>query len=61
MERMEIARNGAYKAKPPEGLTGFLDAKGQAHGRPVGGIVDRKCALLVADDVGNRIWRVTTG
>ena len=40
-------------------LTGFLDANGKAQGRPVGVIVDRSGSLLVADDVGNRIWRVT--
>ena len=33
--------------------------KGQARGRPVGVIVDRRNGLLVADDVGNVIWRVT--
>ena len=46
-------------AKPVDVLTGFLDAKGQAQGRPVGVITDRTGALLVADDVGNRIWRVS--
>ena len=40
-------------------LTGFLDAKGQAMGRPVGVAIDRRGALLVADDVGNTVWRVT--
>jgi glucose/arabinose dehydrogenase len=40
-------------------LTGFLDAEGDALGRPVGVAIDRHGALLVADDVGNRIWRVT--
>ena len=40
-------------------LTGFLDGDGKARGRPVGVIVDKAGALLVADDVGNRIWRVT--
>ena len=40
-------------------LTGFLDSKGKARGRPVGIAVDRAGALLVADDVGNAIWRVT--
>ncbi len=40
-------------------LTGFLDAKGQAQGRPVGVAVDKRGALLVADDVGNVVWRVT--
>ena len=46
-------------AKPVDVLTGFLNAKGAAQGRPVGVIIDRKGALLVADDAGNRIWRVT--
>ncbi|MBB1625772.1 sorbosone dehydrogenase family protein [Achromobacter sp. UMC71] len=40
-------------------LTGFLDAGGQAQGRPVGVAVDSQGALLVADDVGNVIWRVS--
>jgi glucose/arabinose dehydrogenase len=40
-------------------LTGFVDAEGDALGRPVGVAIDRHGALLVADDVGNRIWRVT--
>jgi glucose/arabinose dehydrogenase len=40
-------------------LTGFLDERGQARGRPVGVAVDGRGALLVADDVGNMIWRVT--
>lgn len=40
-------------------LTGFLDKDGKAQGRPVGVITRSKGDLLVADDVGNRIWRVT--
>lgn len=40
-------------------LTGFLDASGNARGRPAGVAVDKAGALLVADDVGNTIWRVT--
>ena len=40
-------------------LTGFVDASGNARGRPVGVAIDRQGALLVADDVGNAIWRVT--
>ena len=40
-------------------LTGFLNKDGQAQGRPVGVAVDSRGALLVADDVGNTIWRVT--
>jgi glucose/arabinose dehydrogenase len=39
-------------------LTGFLSDDGNAHGRPVGVALDGKGALLVADDVGNAIWRV---
>lgn len=40
-------------------LTGFLDEKGNARGRPVGVVVDSTGAILVADDVGNVVWRVT--
>ena len=40
-------------------LTGFLDAQGHALGRPVGVAVAKDGALLVADDVGGRVWRVT--
>jgi len=39
-------------------LTGFLDAQGNARGRPVGVAMARDGALLVADDVGNTVWRV---
>ena len=47
-------------AGPPlDVLTGFLDADGRAQGRPVGVAIDRQGALLVADDVGNAIWRVS--
>ena len=45
-------------AAPLDVLTGFLDDEGKAYGRPVGVAVDRQGALLVADDVGNVIWRV---
>jgi glucose/arabinose dehydrogenase len=44
---------------PEDILTGFVDAEGNALGRPVGVAVDRAGALLVADDVGNVIWRIT--
>jgi glucose/arabinose dehydrogenase len=44
---------------PEDVLTGFVDAQGNAQGRPVGVAVDGTGALLVADDVGNVIWRVT--
>jgi glucose/arabinose dehydrogenase len=42
-------------------LTGFVNADGDAQGRPVGVAVDKNGALLVADDVGNIVWRVTPG
>jgi glucose/arabinose dehydrogenase len=45
--------------KPVDVLTGFLDEDGKARGRPVGVITDRTGGLLVADDVGNVIWRVS--
>ena len=48
-------------AGPPlDVLTGFVNAQGNALGRPVGVALDARGALLVADDVGNVIWRVTT-
>src|ERR1700724_1940931 len=40
-------------------VTGFLDADNHAHGRPVGLAVDRSGGLLIADDVGNTVWRVS--
>lgn len=46
-------------AKPIDVLTGFVTPDGDAHGRPVGVITDKAGALLVADDVGNVIWRVS--
>jgi glucose/arabinose dehydrogenase len=50
---------GKPSGPPVDVLTGFVDARGDALGRPVGVAVDGKGALLVADDVGNRVWRVT--
>jgi glucose/arabinose dehydrogenase len=50
--------NGKPSGMPEDVLTDFLDDKGNARGRPVGVVVDRSGALLVADDVGNVIWRV---
>ncbi len=50
---------GRPQGGPADVLTGFLDADGNALGRPVGVALDRAGALLVADDVGNRVWRVT--
>ena len=53
-------RAGAPAGAPIDVLTGFLDADGEARGRPVGVAVDAQGALLVADDVGNVIWRVSS-
>jgi glucose/arabinose dehydrogenase len=50
---------GRPSGLPEDVLTGFVDADGRARGRPVGVALDREGALLVADDVGNAIWRVT--
>jgi glucose/arabinose dehydrogenase len=44
---------------PHDVLTGFVNADGKAFGRPVGVAIDARGALLVADDVGNTVWRVT--
>ncbi|GAC1620721.1 MAG: sorbosone dehydrogenase family protein [Nevskia sp.] len=50
---------GRPSGLPEDLLTGFLDADGHAYGRPVGVALDGAGALLVADDVGNVVWRVT--
>lgn len=49
---------GTPSGDPIEVLTGFLTDDGHARGRPVGVAVDKRGALLVADDVGNVVWRV---
>jgi glucose/arabinose dehydrogenase len=51
--------NGKPSDDPIEVLGGFLNDQGEAQGRPVGVAVDRRGALLVADDVGNTVWRVS--
>lgn len=50
--------DGRPSGRPLDVLTGFVNTDGDAYGRPVGVVIDRKGALLVADDVGNNIWRV---
>ncbi len=52
-------RGNEPQGKPIEVLTGFLDDNGDAHGRPTMLAADKTGALLVSDDVGNVIWRVT--
>ncbi len=50
---------GKPSGPPQDVMTGFLSAEGRAHGRPVGVAVDKAGAILLADDVGNIIWRLT--
>ena len=50
--------NGRPAGQPIEVLGGFLSPEGEAYGRPVGVAIDKRGAVLVADDVGNAIWRV---
>ena len=52
-------KGGRPSGLPVEVLNGFVNDKGEANGRPVGVAIDGRGALLVADDVGNAIWRVT--
>ena len=48
---------GQPKGQPVDVLTGFLDKDEKAMGRPVGVVIDQQGDLLVADDVGNKVWR----
>ncbi len=50
---------GMPKGEPVDVLTGFLNAEGEAQGRPVDVANDSQGALLVTDDVGNKVWRVS--
>ncbi|QJP17309.1 sorbosone dehydrogenase family protein [Starkeya sp. ORNL1] len=52
-------KDGRPSGKAEDFVTGFLDADGKARGRPVGVAMDKSGALLIADDVGNTVWRVT--
>lgn len=51
---------GVPAGDPVDVLTGFVDEDGNAMGRPVGVAIDSKGALVLADDVGNTVWRVTS-
>ena len=53
--------NGKPSGVPVDVLTGFLSDEGTAFGRPVGVALDKQGALLVSDDVGNVVWRVSAG
>jgi glucose/arabinose dehydrogenase len=50
---------GRPQGAPIDVLAGFLNAAGEAQGRPVGVAIDKRGGLLVADDVGNVVWRVS--
>jgi glucose/arabinose dehydrogenase len=52
--------NGKPSGAARDVVTGFLDANDHARGRPVGLAIDRTGALLIADDVGNTVWRVSS-
>jgi glucose/arabinose dehydrogenase len=52
-------QNGRPVGEPMDFVTGFIK-DGKARGRPVGVAVDKSGALIVADDVGNTVWRVTS-
>ncbi len=52
-------QGGKPAGAPVDVLTGFLTPAGEAQGRPVGVTIDKRGGLLVADDVGNTVWRVT--
>ncbi|MGY4427680.1 glucose/arabinose dehydrogenase [Bradyrhizobium sp. F1.13.1] len=53
-------RDGKPSGPAQDVVTGFLDANNHTHGRPVGLAMDRSGALLIADDVGNAVWRVSS-
>ncbi|MBD9610102.1 sorbosone dehydrogenase family protein [Pseudomonas sp. PDM02] len=50
---------GKPNGSPVDVLTGFLNDEEKAMGRPVGVVIDQQGDLLVADDVGNKVWRVS--
>jgi glucose/arabinose dehydrogenase len=53
-------RDGKPSGPAQDVVTGFLNSDQQARGRPVGVAIDKSGALLVADDSGNTVWRVTS-
>jgi glucose/arabinose dehydrogenase len=53
-------KDGKPNGKAQDVVTGFLNDDDQSRGRPVGLAVDKTGGLLIADDVGNTVWRVTS-
>ncbi len=51
--------DGHPNGPPQDVVTGFLSPDNHAHGRPVGLAMDTTGALLIADDLGNTVWRVS--
>lgn len=52
-------KDGKPSGKAEDFVTGFLNDREEARGRPVGVAFDKSGALLVADDVGNTVWRIS--
>jgi len=57
--RFRAFSGGRPSGKAEDVVTGFLNSDEKARGRPVGLAVDKSGALLIADDIGNAVWRVT--
>ena len=53
-------KDGKPDGDPKDVVTGFLNSKDEARGRPVGLAVDKAGGLLIADDLGDTVWRVTS-
>jgi glucose/arabinose dehydrogenase len=52
-------KDGKPSGKAEDFVTGFVNSSDQARGRPVGVAIDKTGALLIADDAGNTVWRVS--
>jgi glucose/arabinose dehydrogenase len=52
-------KDGKPNGAPQDVVTGFLDANAKARGRPVGLAIDKTGSLLIADDLGDTVWRVS--
>jgi glucose/arabinose dehydrogenase len=53
-------KDGKPDGPPQDVVTGFLNSNDEARGRPVGLAVDQAGGLLIADDLGDTVWRVTS-